>query len=102
MLQLNCTSEPSHPASHLKWEVNKRPVEEDNYVFNEILHQGKKLFVTRIGLRIRLTKDHFHWGKLKVSARQVERHPIYDGVVGGVLGGGDGCVLGKGGGEHLF
>ena len=67
MLQLNCTSEPSHPASHLKWEVNKRPVEEDNYVFNEIYHQGKKLYVTRIGLRIRLTKDHFHWGKLKVS-----------------------------------
>ena len=67
MLQLNCTSEPSHPASHLKWEVNKRPVQEDNYVFNEIHHHGKKLFVTRIGLRIRLTKDHFHWGKLKVS-----------------------------------
>jgi len=67
MLQLNCTSEPSHPASHLKWEVNKRPVQEDNYVFNEIHHHGKKLFVTRIGLRIRLTKDHFHWGKLKVA-----------------------------------
>ena len=67
LLQLNCTSEPSHPASHLKWEVNKQPVEEGNYIFNEIHHQGKKLFVTRIGLRIRLTKDHFHWGKLKVS-----------------------------------
>jgi len=67
MLQLNCTSEPSHPASHLKWEVNKQPVEEDNYIFNEIQHEGKKLYVTRIGLRIRLTKYHFHWGKLKVA-----------------------------------
>ena len=47
-------------------EVNKRVVPEDNYIFNEVIHTGKKLFVTRIGLRIRLTKDHFHWGKLKV------------------------------------
>jgi len=67
MLQLNCTSEPSHPASHLKWEVNKQPVAEDNYIFNEVHHHGKKLYVTRIGLRMRLTKDHFHWGKLKVA-----------------------------------
>ena len=67
LLQLNCTSEPSHPASHLMWEVNKQTVLEENYIFNEIHHQGKKLFVTRIGLRIRLTKDHFHWGKLKVG-----------------------------------
>merc|ERR1712106_1288272 len=42
-------------------------VEEDNYIFNEIHHEGKKLYVTRIGLRIRLTKDHFHWGKLNVA-----------------------------------
>jgi len=67
LLQLNCTSEPSHPASHLKWEVNKQSVEEDNYIFNEIHHEGKKLYVTRIGLRLRLTKHHFHWGKLKVA-----------------------------------
>ena len=42
------------------------PVEEDNVIFRETVHNGKKLFVTRIGLRIRLTRDHFHWGKLKV------------------------------------
>ena len=83
---MNCTSEPSHPASHLSWEMNKVtvtmmmimmmmmvmmmgdqvPVEEDNVIFRETVHNGKKLFVTRIGLRIRLTRDHFHWGKLKV------------------------------------
>ena len=43
------------------------PVEEDNVIFRETVHNGKKLFVTRIGLRIRLTRDHFHWGKLKVA-----------------------------------
>ena len=102
MLQLNCTSEPSHPASHLKWEVNKRPVEEDNYVFNEIHHQGKKLYVTRIGLRIRLTKDHFHWGKLKVSIGKVEGGDLHDNLLGGVLGRGEGRVLGQGGGEHIL
>ena len=55
-------------------EVNKRVVPEDNYIFNEVIHTGKKLFVTRIGLRIRLTKDHFHWGKLKVCVW------VWDGV----------------------
>jgi len=67
LLELNCSSEPSNPASALSWQVNKRVVPEDNYIFNEVIHTGKKLFVTRIGLRIRLTKDHFHWGKLKVA-----------------------------------
>jgi len=67
LLELNCTSEPSHPASHLSWEMNKVPVGEDNYIFRDTVHNGKKLFVTRIGLRIRLTRDHFHWGKLKVA-----------------------------------
>ena len=42
-------------------------MEEDNVIFRETVHNGKKLFVTRIGLRIRLTRDHFHWGKLKVA-----------------------------------
>ena len=36
----------------------------------ETVHNGKKLHVTRIGLRIRLTRDHFHWGKLKVRKCQ--------------------------------
>jgi len=67
LLELNCSSEPSHPASHLTWEVNKQQVQEDNYIFRETIHNGKKLYVTRIGMRIRLTKDHFHWGKLKVA-----------------------------------
>ena len=67
LLELNCSSEPSHPASHLSWEVNKQQVPEDNYIFRETIHNGKKLYVTRIGMRIRLTKDHFHWGKLKVA-----------------------------------
>ena len=67
LLELNCSSEPSHPASHLTWEVNKQQVPEDNYIFRETIHNGKKLYVTRIGMRIRLTKDHFHWGKLKVA-----------------------------------
>lgn len=67
LLELNCSSEPSHPASHLTWEVNKQQVPEDNYIFRETIHNGKKLYVTRIGMRIRLTKDHFHWGKLKVT-----------------------------------
>ena len=67
LLELNCTSEPSHPASELSWEMNKIPVTQDNYIFNEKVHNGKKLFVTRIGLRIRLNRDHFHWGKLKVK-----------------------------------
>ena len=56
-------------------EVNKRAVPEDNYIFNEVIHTGKKLFVTRIGLRIRLTKDHFHWGKLKVCGLGPVRIP---------------------------
>merc|ERR1711982_167470 len=67
LLELNCTSEPSHPASHLSWEMNKVPVGENNYIFRDTVHNGKKLFVTLIGLRIRLTRDHFHWGKLKVA-----------------------------------
>merc|ERR1719266_1085454 len=41
--------------------------EEENVIFRETIPNGKKLYVTRIGLRIRLTRDHFHWGKLKVA-----------------------------------
>jgi len=67
LLELNCTSEPSHPPSDLTWEMNKVPVAKDNYIFKETVHNGKKLHVTRIGLRIRLNRDHFHWGKLKVA-----------------------------------
>jgi len=67
LLELNCTSEPSHPPSQLSWQMNKLPVDEDNVIFRETVHNGKKLYVTRIGLRIRLTRDHFHWGKLKVA-----------------------------------
>ena len=69
LLELNCTSEPSHPPSDLTWEMNKVPVAKDNYIFKETVHNGKKLHVTRIGLRIRLNRDHFHWGKLKVLFR---------------------------------
>jgi len=67
LLELNCTSEPSHPPSELSWEMNKRAVDEENVIFRETVHNGKKLHVTRVGLRIRLTRDHFHWGKLKVA-----------------------------------
>merc|ERR1711879_244089 len=48
--------------------MNKMPVdEEENVIFRETIPNGKKLYVTRIGLRIRLNRDHFHWGKLKVA-----------------------------------
>ena len=34
LLELNCTSEPSHPPSELSWEMNKMPVdEEENVIF---------------------------------------------------------------------
>jgi len=67
LLELNCTSEPSHPPSALKWEINKRPVNEDFVTFRKKFHVGRKLTVTQIGLNIRLHKTHFHWGKLKVA-----------------------------------
>ena len=41
LLELNCTSEPSHPASHLSWEMNKVPVGEDNYIFRDTVHNGQ-------------------------------------------------------------
>ncbi|XP_023327713.1 uncharacterized protein LOC111700878 [Eurytemora carolleeae] len=69
MLQLNCTSEPSNPAADLKWEINKELVPDQHYIFNEQIVHGRegKLYVSRIGLQIRLSPNHFHWGKLKVA-----------------------------------
>ena len=43
-------------------------------MFRETVHNGKKLHVTRVGLRIRLTRDHFHWGKLKVRQKSNTRY----------------------------
>ena len=42
LLELNCTSEPSHPPSELSWEMNKRPVDEENVIFRSSLVKYKK------------------------------------------------------------
>lgn len=85
LLELNCTSEPSHPPSLLRWEINKEEVSKDDYTFVKQESHGRKLKVTSIGLRLRLRKDHFHWGRLKVACHGEVK-----------------AVFWKGGAENIF
>lgn len=67
MLELTCTSHPSNPTANLRWEINKQDVP-DKYVINyHRINHSKRLWVSKIGLKIQLLKEHFRWGKLKVA-----------------------------------
>ena len=54
LLELNCTSEPSHPPSELSWEMNKRAVDEENVIFRSGLIKYKKQI-----LKIRVETEHY-------------------------------------------
>ena len=60
-----------HVTAECNWSVFRWTLHEWCVMFRETVHNGKKLHVTRVGLRIRLTRDHFHWGKLKVRQNQI-------------------------------
>ncbi|XKL67691.1 hypothetical protein PGB90_003182 [Kerria lacca] len=65
-LNLNCTSDKSHPVSTLKWYINENQAPTiflSNYP-SQIHHNG--LMSSILGLRMKLTNDHFVDGNLRV------------------------------------
>uniref|UniRef100_A0A1B0A8B5 CD80-like immunoglobulin C2-set domain-containing protein n=1 Tax=Glossina pallidipes TaxID=7398 RepID=A0A1B0A8B5_GLOPL len=68
ILDLNCTSGKSHPASHLHWFINDEPaLDELNLIrYNETVHRYG-LITTTLGLQLTIETRHFHKGTMSVK-----------------------------------
>ncbi|XP_075160063.1 beaten path IV [Haematobia irritans] len=68
ILNLNCTSGKSHPASHLQWFINDQPVVDGQYLvrYNDTVHRHG-LITSTLGLEMTVDARHFHNGAMRVK-----------------------------------
>uniref|UniRef100_A0A1I8PG55 Ig-like domain-containing protein n=1 Tax=Stomoxys calcitrans TaxID=35570 RepID=A0A1I8PG55_STOCA len=68
ILNLNCTSGKSHPASHLQWFINDQAVVDGQYLvrYNDTVHRHG-LITSTLGLEMTVDARHFHNGAMRVK-----------------------------------
>ncbi|XP_073816466.1 beaten path IV [Musca autumnalis] len=68
ILNLNCSSGKSHPASHLQWFINDQPVLDEQYLihYNDTVHRHG-LITSTLGLEMTVDARHFQNGAMRVK-----------------------------------
>lgn len=74
---MNCTSGRSKPAVKLTWFINGNPANPEFVKQYKTLKTGREgLEQTILGLRFRVTRDHFKNGDMKLKVRGSEARRI--------------------------
>ncbi|CAG9854490.1 unnamed protein product [Phyllotreta striolata] len=68
IINLNCTSGKSHPASILHWYINEQQIQRpDALVVYPPTHHPMGLISSTLGLTFKLTEQHFRGGSMRVK-----------------------------------